>query len=77
MRELVISDASCLILDDLRARKIAKSMNLKLTGTLRVLVKAKEKGFIKRIKPLMEELDDINFHLSTNVIENILEVCKK
>ncbi|MBS4027080.1 MAG: DUF3368 domain-containing protein [Ignavibacteriales bacterium] len=64
-----------LILDDLRARKIAKSMNLQITGTLGVLVKAKEKGFIKKIKPVLEELQQTNFRASDFVIENILEVC--
>ena len=40
-----------LVLDDLKARKIAKRMGFNVTGTLGVLNKAKEKGTIKKIKP--------------------------
>src|SRR6056297_3467365 len=44
------------ILDDLRARKYAKRLGINVTGTLGVINKAKEKGIIKNIKPIIELL---------------------
>jgi len=66
---------STIILDDLRARKVAKSLNLKITGTLGMLVKAKQDGVIDKVKPLIEELRKTDFRASDNVIKKILDVC--
>lgn len=66
---------STIILDDLRARRVAKSLNLKITGTLGVLVKAKQDGVIDKVKPLIDELRKTDFRASENVIKKILEVC--
>lgn len=40
---------SLVVIDDLKARKIAKSLNLKITGSLGILIKAKEKGHINKL----------------------------
>jgi len=64
-----------IILDDLRARKVARSLNLKITGTLGVLVKAKQDGLIDKVKPLIEELRKTDFRASEIVIKKILDVC--
>lgn len=55
---------STLILDDYKARKIAERLGLMLTGTIGLLVKAKLKGFIPAVKPLLEEIKQTNFRLS-------------
>ena len=67
--------STTIILDDLRARKVAKSLNLTITGTLGVLVKAKQDGVIDKVRPLIDELLKTDFRVSENVIERILEVC--
>jgi len=41
-------DADLVILDDLRARQKAKSQNQTVTGTLGILMLAKENGFIEK-----------------------------
>ncbi len=64
-----------IILDDLRARKVAKSLKLKITGTLGVLVKAKQDGVIDKVKPLIDELRKTDFRASETVIKKILDVC--
>ncbi|MDZ4847427.1 MAG: DUF3368 domain-containing protein [Chitinophagales bacterium] len=64
-----------IILDDLRARKVAKSLNLKITGTLGVLVKAKQDRIIAKVKPLVNELQKTDFRVSPNIIQEILKVC--
>jgi len=61
-----------LILDDLKARKTAKSMNLKITGTLGVLVKAKQEDCISSIREIIELLRSTDFRMSDTLIEEIL-----
>jgi len=63
-----------LILDDLKARKVAEKLRLNYTGTLGVLLKAKENGIIDRIKPLLDRIQQTNFRFSKNVFEQILKV---
>ncbi|MBL7845628.1 MAG: DUF3368 domain-containing protein [Cyclobacteriaceae bacterium] len=66
-----------LILDDLQARKIAAQLSLSYTGTLGVLAKAKKKGFIPSIKPILSKLREVNFRISTEVEEDILIQCNE
>ncbi len=51
------------LLDDGPARQHAKQLGLRLTGTLGVLLKAKEAGHLPQIKPVIEELDRCGFRL--------------
>ena len=43
-----------LLLDDLKARKLARRLNFKITGTLGIIQKAKQLSLIDREKPLIE-----------------------
>ena len=65
---------SLMAIDDLKARKIAKSLNLKITGTLGILVKAKEAGHIDKLKPILQEIDQTDFRISANIINKILKM---
>lgn len=67
-------DNPLLILDDLKARKLAKKLNLKITGTLGIIHKAKEIGAIKYIKPIIEKLRETNFRISENIVQELLEL---
>ncbi|KAA5542502.1 DUF3368 domain-containing protein [Adhaeribacter rhizoryzae] len=60
------------VLDDLKARKIAKSLNLKITGSLGILVKAKQQGFIEKLSPILEQVQQTNFRIAENIIRKIL-----
>ena len=42
-------NASIVILDEVMGRRYAKQLNLNLTGTIGILLKAKEKGYLKSI----------------------------
>lgn len=55
---------SLAILDDALARDHARQMNVPLTGTLGVLLKAKQSGHISRISPVIEQLDTLRFRLA-------------
>ncbi|NJL00828.1 MAG: DUF3368 domain-containing protein [Spirulinaceae cyanobacterium SM2_1_0] len=53
-----------LIIDDRRARKVARNLGLALTGTLGVLVVAKQRGIIPELRPVIEALEGASFYLS-------------
>lgn len=53
-----------MILDDRQARAVAKNMGLFFIGTVGILVRAKQKGVVSAIKPLLEALESNGFYLS-------------
>lgn len=55
------------ILDDLPARSIAKSIGLKIIGLVGVLVRAKWDGLIPELKPLLIMLEANQFRLSQRI----------
>lgn len=66
-------EPALLILDDLKARKVAAKLHLTYTGTLGILLKAKELGLIESIKPLLDRIQQTNFRFSRNVLNEILK----
>lgn len=63
---------SLLILDDGKARKLALLLNLNYTGTLGILLKAKELGILPGIKPVLDQIQKTNFRFSEKVMIDIL-----
>lgn len=61
-----------LLLDDLKARKLATKLNLRVTGTLGVIHKAKQIGVLEKVKPLIEKLQATNFRISENIVDELL-----
>ena len=61
-----------LLLDDLKARKLANKLNLRVTGTLGVIHKAKQIGILEKVKPLIAKLQATNFRISENIVEELL-----
>jgi len=59
-------DAS-LILDDLKARKLAKRLGLDVTGSVGVILRAKSLGLIPAIRPLILLIRTTSFRLSPDV----------
>ena len=66
-----------LIIDDALARKIAGLQKLKFTGTAGILLKAKHKGYIKKIGPIIKQLKENGFYLSDMLIKNILIIAEE
>ena len=64
--------ASLLLLDDLKARKLAAKLKIKVTGTLGVIHKARQIGVLEKVKPIIEKLQSTNFRISENIIEELL-----
>jgi predicted nucleic acid-binding protein len=63
---------SLLLVDDLKARKVAEEMGLSFTGTLGVLVKAKQMGIVSSVRSMLEELHKHDFRFSAEVEQDIL-----
>lgn len=63
-----------LLLDDLKARKMAKKVGLKFTGTLGIIHKAKEMGVIAKVKPLIDKLLETDFRISNEIISELLKL---
>ena len=62
------------ILDDALARRFARRLELPLTGTLGLLLKAKQIGKIGQIKPVLEKLDNLGFRLDERTRASVLEI---
>lgn len=58
---------STLILDDFKARKIADKLGLTYTGTLGVIIKAKLKGIVPSIRPIINKMKQTDFRLSAEI----------
>lgn len=61
-----------LILDDLRARKVASGMGLAFTGTLGIIAVAKKHGVIPLARPLFEKLIETDFWISEKFLQQLL-----
>ncbi len=66
-----------IILDDLKARKLSKTLKLKMTGTLGILLKAKEKKIITSIENILSKMEEFNFRISVKVKNHIIQTAKK
>jgi len=53
-----------IVLDDWKARKLAERLGLSVTGTLGVIIKAKNIGIIPTIKPYLDKIRGTNFRIS-------------
>ena len=65
--------ADLAIIDDNAAKKTAKYLGIPVTGTLGVLIKAKQQGFINEIRPIISELKANGFYVSQQVEELVLK----
>lgn len=65
-------EPSLLIIDDSKGRKAAQRLNLNITGSLGIFLKAKRAGLIPAIKPIIEKVQQTNFRHSQAVLQEIL-----
>ncbi len=63
-----------LLLDDLKARKLAEKLQFRFTGTLGVIYKAKQMNVIEKVKPILDKLLKTNFRISDKIIQEILKL---
>ena len=56
-----------LIIDDYKARKLANNLKISYTGTIGVIIAAKQKGIISSIKPYLDKIKETNFRISADL----------
>lgn len=69
-----IKNNGFLIIDDLKARKIATTLSLSFTGSIGILIIAKELKLIDSVKYYLEKIQETNFRLSDTLINKVLEI---
>jgi predicted nucleic acid-binding protein len=66
-------DSIC-ILDDALARQVAKTLQLRVMGTLGILLHAKRAGIIPAVYPLLEQLQSPGFRLAAHTRAAVLDL---
>ena len=62
------------VLDDRLARRTAEALGIPLTGTIGVLIDAKRQSLVPEVAPLLDQLQQLGFHLSARMREAALKV---
>jgi len=61
------------ILDDMKARKLAQKLNLKITGTVGIIIKARNKNIITSIAKVLNKLKKDGFRISEHLEREALK----
>jgi predicted nucleic acid-binding protein len=61
-----------LIIDDDRGRRLALRLGLRIKGTLGILVLAKRRGLLARVRPLIDALPRCGVYVSQRLIDAVL-----
>lgn len=69
----VETDDIVIILDDLKARKLAQKLNLKITGTIGVLIKARKRNIITSTQEVLNKLRNEGFRISDEIEKEFLK----
>ena len=66
------SPDALLIIDDRRGRRIARERGVRMVGTLGVLVLARRRNLVPKLRPLLDALQQAGIYLSAGVLERVL-----
>lgn len=66
--------ADLVVIDERLARKHAKRLGMRLTGTLGILLRAKQLGMVMAVEPLIEELRQGGIRLGDDLIAEVLSL---
>jgi len=65
-----------LVMDDLKARKVAENLGLKITGTIGILLKAESLALIDSAYDKAKELRDKGFYISDQLLDSLSRYSK-
>ena len=74
---LALTMPNSAIMDDLKGRTFAKQFKLNVTGTIGVIIAAKNKNIILSIKPILNKIKATNFFISKEIEEEALLLAKE
>ena len=67
------TENALLILDDRDARRYARALELEITGTLGLLLRAKERGILDAVRPVLDRLQELGFRLNARTRQMVLK----
>jgi predicted nucleic acid-binding protein len=62
------------LMDEKAGRQIAAQHGIVALGTLGILLRAKRRGHFSEIRPLIEQLDELKFFMSSKLKESVLRL---
>ena len=62
-----------LLLDDRDARRYAQTLELEISGTLGLLLRAKERGILSAVRPVLDRLQALRFRLNAKTRQMVLK----
>jgi predicted nucleic acid-binding protein len=68
---------SVLVIDEIKGRKIASSLNIEIIGTIGVLLLADKRGLIKDVLSIILKLVNKGFRLSDKIIDKLIDKYSK
>jgi predicted nucleic acid-binding protein len=66
--------ADFLLVDDHRARKVARLNGIEVVGSLGILLRAKESGLVPKIRPLLAAIQAAGVHYSEHLVDEALRL---
>ena len=67
-------NADSLLVDDHRARKVARLNGIEVVGSLGILIRAKESGLVSKIRPLLATIQAAGVHYSEPLVDEALHL---
>lgn len=74
---LALERNTMLALDDLKARRVAQRLGVRIVGTIGILVRAKRQGVLSSLRPQLEALKNAGFRLTAELEQEALRLANE
>ena len=64
---------SLLIIDDFKGRKVAAELNIRYSGSLGLILRAKQERILPSVKPVVKKIEKTNFRVDKSLLSTILQ----